>query len=137
MFALWRGGWLIHFGDFGVVIKQALSPVRDQMRPVHIVAQDWHSELSLGRVLGTDEEAETEGNNRDRPRRDAVTAPAAYDPGDDGGHEPDATDPNIVVPHRGIYDFALFTILRLAETPARADRATRQPSSPRARRRRP
>src|SRR5262249_24928698 len=43
------------------------------MRPVHIVAQDWHSELSLGRVLGTDEEAETKGNNRDRPRRDAVT----------------------------------------------------------------
>jgi hypothetical protein len=64
-----------------------------------MVAQERHSELSLGRVLGTDKEANTEGSDHESPRGGAVAAPSADEPSDDGGHEPNATNPNYVVPH--------------------------------------
>jgi hypothetical protein len=77
--------------------------MRHQMRPVHMMAQERHSELPLGRVLGTNEEPEAEGADRKRPRDDAVAAPSAYEPSNYGGHEPNATNPNYVVPH--LHDF--------------------------------
>jgi hypothetical protein len=85
--------------------------VRHQVRPVHMVAQERHAELSLGRVLGTDEDAKTEGRDRESPRGGAVAAPPAYEPSDDGGHEPNATNPNYVVPHSRIYGFAIPMII--------------------------
>jgi hypothetical protein len=80
-----------------------------------MVAQERHSELSFGRVLGTNEEAQAEGADRKRPRGGAVAAPSAYEPRDCSGYEPDATNPHYIVPHRRIYDSAL---LRPVETPA-------------------
>jgi len=75
--------------------------------PVVVTRQERHFEPSVRRVLGTDKEPNAESANRESPSRGVVAAPMADEPGEDEGNQPDATNPNKIMPPRRIYDFAL------------------------------
>jgi len=62
----------------------------------------------MRRVLGTDEDAEAEHSDRESPGSGVVAAPMADEPRQHDGDEPDAADPDKVVPH----DVCASTILR-------------------------
>ena len=71
--------------------------------------------MSLRAVLRTNKDANTEGCDRDSADRNAVAAPTTYEPGDDAAHNPDAANPNYVVPHRrlrGLIPTELLTLRR-------------------------
>jgi hypothetical protein len=74
--------------------------------PVVVTGQEWHFEPSVRRVLGANKEPKAESANRESPSRGIVAAPMADEPGENQGDQPDATNPNKVMPHRRIYDFA-------------------------------
>jgi hypothetical protein len=75
---------------------------------VVVTRQERHFEPSVRRVLGTDKEPNAESANRESPGRGVVAAPMADEPSENEGDQLDATnDPNKIMPHRRIYDFAL------------------------------
>ena len=74
--------------------------------PVVVTRQERHFEPSMRRVLGASKKPEAESADCESPSRGVVAAPMADEPGEDEGDQPDATNPNKVMPHRRIYDFA-------------------------------
>ena len=72
-----------------------------------VTRQERHFEPSVRRVLGTDKEPNAESANRESPGCGVVAAPMADEPSEDEGDQPDATNPQKVMPHRRICDFAL------------------------------
>jgi hypothetical protein len=80
--------------------------VVDEMSVV-VTRQERHFEPSVRRVLGTDKEPNAESANRESPSCGIVAAPVADEPNENEGDQPDATNPNKIMPHRRIYDFAL------------------------------
>ena len=72
-----------------------------------VTGQEWHFEPSVRRVLGANKEPKAESANRESPSRDIVAAPTADEPGEDQGDQPGTTNPDKVMPHRRIYDYAL------------------------------
>jgi hypothetical protein len=75
--------------------------------PVVVTGQEWHFEPSVRRVLGANKEPKAESANRESPSRGIVAAPTADEPGEDQGDQPGTTNPDKVMPHRRIYDYAL------------------------------
>jgi hypothetical protein len=73
---------------------------------VVVTRQVRHFEPSVRRVLGTNEKPKAESADRESPSRGVVAAPMADEPGEDKSDEPDATNPQKVMPHRRINDFA-------------------------------
>jgi len=74
--------------------------VTPQVWPMHVVTwEERHFESSLWAVLRTNKDANTERCNRDGADSNAVAAPTTYEPRDDAAHNPDAANPNYVVPH--------------------------------------
>ena len=60
----------------------------------------------MGRVLGANKKPKAESADRESPSRSVVAAPMANEPGENEGDQPDATNPNQIMPHRRIRDFA-------------------------------
>ncbi len=79
--------------------------VVDEMSVV-VTRQERHFEPSMRRVLGAHKKPKAESADCESPSRGVVAAPMADEPGEDEGDQPDATNPNKVMPHRRIYDFA-------------------------------
>ena len=75
--------------------------------PVVVARQEWHFEPSMRCVLGANKKPKAESADRESPSRGVVAAPMADEPSEDEGDQPDATNPQKVMPHRRIYDFAL------------------------------
>jgi len=73
---------------------------------VVVTRQERHFEPSMRRVLGAYKKPKAESADRESPSRSVVAAPMADEPGEDEGDQPDAANPNKVMPHRRIYDFA-------------------------------
>ena len=65
-----------------------------------VTGQERHFEPSVGRVLGANKKPKAERANRKSPSRGVVATPMAEEPGEDEGDQPNATNPNKVVPHR-------------------------------------
>jgi len=68
--------------------------------PVVVARQEWHFEPSMCCVLGANEKPNAESADRESPSCGVVAAPMAEWPGEDEGDQPNATNPNKVVPHR-------------------------------------
>jgi hypothetical protein len=66
---------------------------------VVVTRQERHIEPSMRRVLGANKKPEAESANRESPSRCVVAAPMADEPGEDEGDQPNATNPNKVMPH--------------------------------------
>ena len=73
---------------------------------VVVTRPERHFEPSMRRVLGAHKKPKAESADCESPSRGVVAAPMADEPGEDEGDQPDATNPNNVMPHRRIYDFA-------------------------------
>jgi hypothetical protein len=58
----------------------------------------------VGRVLGANEKPKAESADRESPSRSVVAAPMADEPGKGEGDQPDATNPNQIMPHLRICD---------------------------------
>ena len=71
-----------------------------------VTRQVRHFEPSMRRVLGTNEKPKAESADRESPSRGVVAAPMADEPGENKSDQPDATNPQKVMPHRRINDFA-------------------------------
>jgi hypothetical protein len=74
--------------------------------PVVVTRQERQFEPSKRRVLGAHKKPKAESADRESPSRGVIAAPMADEPGQDKSDEPDATNPQKVMPHRRIYDFA-------------------------------
>jgi hypothetical protein len=72
-----------------------------------VTRQERHFEPSVRRVLTTDKEPNAESANRESPSCGIVAAPMADEPSENEGDQPNATNPDKIMPHRRIYDFAL------------------------------
>ena len=68
--------------------------------PMVVARQERHFEPSVRRVLGTSKKPKAESADRESPSRSVVAAPMTEEPGEDEGDQPDATNPNKIVPHR-------------------------------------
>jgi hypothetical protein len=73
---------------------------------VVVTRQEWHFEPAVCGVLSANKEPEAEGADRKSPRRGFVAAPMADEPRDNEGDQPDATDPQKVMPHRRVSIFS-------------------------------
>jgi hypothetical protein len=67
-----------------------------------VARQEWHFKPAVCGVLSTDKEPEAEGADRKSPRCCFVAAPTADEPRANERDQPDATDPEKVVPHRRV-----------------------------------
>jgi hypothetical protein len=68
--------------------------------------QEWHFEPAVCGVLNANKEPEAEGADRESPHRRFVAAPSADEPRANDSEQPDATDPEKVVPHRRVSIFS-------------------------------
>jgi hypothetical protein len=72
-----------------------------------VARQERHFEPAVCSVLTTNKEPKTEGADRESPHRRFVAAPSADEPRAKDSDQPDATDPEKVVPHRRVSIFNL------------------------------
>jgi hypothetical protein len=70
--------------------------------PVMVIRQEWYFEPSVRGVLGTNKEPKAEGADGEGPHRGVIAAPTADEPSDNEGDQPDAADPQKVMPHRHV-----------------------------------
>jgi hypothetical protein len=66
---------------------------------VVVARQEWHFESSVCGVLSTNKEPEAESADRESPSRCFVAAPTVDEPRANESDQPDATNPQKVVPH--------------------------------------
>jgi hypothetical protein len=64
-----------------------------------LAGQEWHFEPSMRCVLGANKKPKAESADCESPSRSVVAAPTADEPAEDEGDQPNATNPNKVVPH--------------------------------------
>jgi hypothetical protein len=70
--------------------------------PVVVIRQERDFEPSVHGVLGTNKEPKAKGADGEGPHRGVIAAPTADEPSDNEGDQPDAADPQKVMPHRRV-----------------------------------